>query len=58
MSEFSFNRLKHPQKQTINQDSLMKCMNDFEVKISKGDNSAEFDRKVVNEMMKMINGGT
>ena len=36
----------------------MKFMNDFEVKISKGDNSAEFDRKVVKEMMKMINGGT
>ena len=36
----------------------MKCLNDFEVKISKGDNNAEFDRKVVREMMKMIGGGT
>ena len=36
----------------------MKCMNDFEVKISKGENSGEFDRKVVKEMMKMISGGT
>jgi hypothetical protein len=33
-------------------------MNDFEVKISKGDNSGEFDRKVVKEMMKMVGGGT
>ncbi len=36
----------------------MKCMNDFEVAISKGDNNAEFDRKVVREMMKMVSGGT
>lgn len=32
---YAFNRIRHPRKQVINEDSLMKCLNDFDIGITK-----------------------
>ena len=47
--------MRHPLKNIITQDSLNKALNDFDIVISK--DNPEFDRKVMNQMMKMIAEG-
>ena len=52
MCEYAFQRLKHPRGGRVTQDSLMKALNDFEIKIG-GGKDIEFEREVLEEMLKM-----
>ena len=35
MLEYAFNRIRHPRKQVITEESLMKCLNDYDISITK-----------------------
>ena len=50
--EYAFQRLKHPKGGKVTQDSLMKALNDFEIKIG-GGKDIDFEREVLEEMLKM-----
>ena len=59
LTEYTFNRIKHPRLEMITEDSLRKCLIDYEVSIAGGayeaedkDGLTESDR-VIREMLRM-----
>lgn len=50
--EYAFNRIKHPKLEIITEDSLRKCLNDYDIIIGGDANRSD---QVIELMLKMAN---
>jgi hypothetical protein len=52
LCEYAFNRIKHPKLDLITEDSLRKCLNDYDIVIGGDGNRSD---QVIELMIKMAN---